>query len=266
MDDYYKILDVPENATQSQIKHAFRQKAKSLHPDTSGADGEQVRRLLQAYKTLSAIDARSKFDSVFKKYETVARSSSDDVFFDYVLWLSKRQDSDSRTKLIFFFLLHDKETEAVTEYLSLLKKTPSYVLEKYLEREDFMDIGFILAEELYFRQHYYEACCILNRIFVLEQERPYFKFFFPEVQTLFWDIIKNKLLGSISDELALDCWEDALELGLDKKCDSIIFGKMAEAFNRIGDIDSARACLKEALTLDSSVKGVSRLRNKLGVL
>ena len=36
MTDYYKILGVRQNATLSEIKRAYREKAKILHPDLSG--------------------------------------------------------------------------------------------------------------------------------------------------------------------------------------------------------------------------------------
>ena len=40
--DYYKILAVPKSATDKQIKKAFREKARLLHPDKNDSpDAEQ---------------------------------------------------------------------------------------------------------------------------------------------------------------------------------------------------------------------------------
>ena len=36
MKDFYKILGVRPNATLSEIKRAYREKAKLLHPDLTG--------------------------------------------------------------------------------------------------------------------------------------------------------------------------------------------------------------------------------------
>jgi curved DNA-binding protein CbpA len=32
----YRLLDIPFNATEEQIKKAYRKKAKEYHPDTGG--------------------------------------------------------------------------------------------------------------------------------------------------------------------------------------------------------------------------------------
>ena len=42
--DYYEILEVDKNATQDEIKNAFRKKARQLHParrEGQGSDGAE---------------------------------------------------------------------------------------------------------------------------------------------------------------------------------------------------------------------------------
>ena len=61
MQDCYKILGVPQNATASEIKRAYRKKAKELHPDlSSGAEtSAQFQELVKAYEILSDAKQRS---------------------------------------------------------------------------------------------------------------------------------------------------------------------------------------------------------------
>ena len=41
--DYYEILGVPKDASQSDIKNAFRQQARKLHPDVNKAPDAEER-------------------------------------------------------------------------------------------------------------------------------------------------------------------------------------------------------------------------------
>jgi DnaJ family protein A protein 2 len=50
--DHYKILGVPMNASQEDIKKAYRQKALLCHPD-KGGDPEEFKKLLSSYKALT---------------------------------------------------------------------------------------------------------------------------------------------------------------------------------------------------------------------
>ena len=75
MSDYYKILGIPVNATEEQIKSAYRKKAKQFHPDVSQSRGSNIRfqLLSEAYRTLIHRDKRRKYD-VKLKYGIETRS------------------------------------------------------------------------------------------------------------------------------------------------------------------------------------------------
>lgn len=59
--DYYKTLGVSRDATQEEIKKAFRKKARTSHPD-AGGDEEQFKELNEAYEVLSDEKKRKLYD------------------------------------------------------------------------------------------------------------------------------------------------------------------------------------------------------------
>lgn len=60
--DYYSILGVKENATQDEIKKAYKKLAMKHHPDRGG-DTKLFQSISQAYDTLSDPDKRSQYDA-----------------------------------------------------------------------------------------------------------------------------------------------------------------------------------------------------------
>jgi len=64
MSNYYDILGVAKDATQAEIKSAFRKKARELHPDVNKAPDaeEKFKELGKAYETLSNEEKRSLYD------------------------------------------------------------------------------------------------------------------------------------------------------------------------------------------------------------
>ncbi|KQT21605.1 molecular chaperone DnaJ [Chryseobacterium sp. Leaf405] len=63
--DYYKILGVDKNATQDDIKKAYRKLARKSHPDLNPDDKEAEKRfkeLNEANEVLSNVENRAKYD------------------------------------------------------------------------------------------------------------------------------------------------------------------------------------------------------------
>src|SRR5678815_1537147 len=61
--DYYLILGVDRNASEGDIKRAFRELARKHHPDVNPHDaGEAFREINEAYAVLSDRDSRARYD------------------------------------------------------------------------------------------------------------------------------------------------------------------------------------------------------------
>lgn len=249
MKDFYKILGVRQNATLAEIKRAYREKAKMFHPDTAGGVSCQNKfnEVVQAYRVLSDIRQRNIFDESF--FVHIKKTYNNIESFDYYKWLSARTDDESRAKFIFYTLMHQKEDEAVAEFKRMQMINPDFSLKKWFTREDFMDYGYILAEELVIRGEYYDAVLLLEQIIKTENSYSYFWCFFPEVIDFTLSILKKNIDGVISDELALDVYERALDLNLGQKADSFFLQKMSEEYSRLGDFTTAEICLQESKKL-----------------
>ena len=65
--DYYQTLGVSRNATDEEIKSAYRKLAKKYHPDHNQGDKdaeEKFKAINEAYEVLGDKDKRKRYDSL----------------------------------------------------------------------------------------------------------------------------------------------------------------------------------------------------------
>jgi curved DNA-binding protein len=92
--NYYEILGISAEATEEEIKRAFRQLARQYHPDLNPGNKvaeERFKELGEAYEVLSDRDKRVKYDGFSQYWEQEGFESAADMLGD-------RRNADQRER------------------------------------------------------------------------------------------------------------------------------------------------------------------------
>ena len=205
MDNHYILLGVKPGAGTAEIKRAFREKAKQFHPDITGAaNAEAMRKLIAAYEALCDVERRFEHDRIYSRY---AKRTG----FDYRTWLNEQGDPGSMAKLVFYEILRLNEDRAIEVWRE--NGGINFQMEKYLARGDWLDLNFLLAEELDKRGFCFEAFKLLAVILAEEARRPYFNLFTPEIKHFILAIAKRRLKEQVDNETWIGCMQELIGAG-----------------------------------------------------
>jgi curved DNA-binding protein len=87
--DYYKILGVSKDATEKDIKRAFRKLARQYHPDVNPDDPqaeERFKELNEAYEVISDPEKRRKYDQLGADWQRFQRAGGQPGEYDWGRW------------------------------------------------------------------------------------------------------------------------------------------------------------------------------------
>ncbi len=68
--DFYTILGIPRNASQDEVKKAYRKLAHQHHPDKQGGNEAKFKEINEAYQVLSDPRKRSQYDQFGSAFES----------------------------------------------------------------------------------------------------------------------------------------------------------------------------------------------------
>jgi curved DNA-binding protein CbpA len=256
---YYDILDIDRNATQPEIKRAFRRLAKKYHPDTNRSRGtaaaKRLKEVIAAYRVLSNERERARYDVLMQSSPTLQRE----------VRRSEARTMKEHAGEILGELLAGRGRRALGLYDDL-KGKGGFHLEEHLEAKDYLDCVFLLAEQCERANRFHEAAELYEELYEREKEPPRQRYFFEEVKARIKKLYSRKLprdVGTPDREIA--CYERILKFDLDKSEKAFILKKIAEVHCRVGNERQAKEIFAEALRLKPGLKGTATIRESLGM-
>jgi hypothetical protein len=95
--NHYETLGITPDATEDEIKIAYRRAAREAHPDRDGGDAEKMQRINAAYAILGDAVARERYDTTGDEGHN---SIEDDARSDLAKMISRHIDAESDDPII----------------------------------------------------------------------------------------------------------------------------------------------------------------------
>jgi len=262
MIDYYAVLKVRSDATEGEVRTAFRRMAKKCHPDVNARRKVwahvQMRKLLDAYEVLSDAGKRAAYD----RRLGWQRNSQRDRYRER---LADKSDPLSRAKLILYDLLQGNEAAAIACYETATAEDPTFRVQDHLDPRDWMDCTFLIAEEYGRRQQYVKALHLYEAIYYSHLAPLHYRHFVSEVAERIRNLCCRDLARSVGPAEAILYYERALSIGLKRADRAFLHKKMAESYHRLGECGKALAQMRIAFDLKPDLKGCQKICQKLGL-
>ena len=244
--DFYEVLRVSPSATQNEIRSAFRRQVLEAHPDKNPQrrawSEQRIRELIEAFDTIGEETSREAFDrrhGVYRRARSRATRVQRPFFFD-------RKDSESRALLVLHYLLHEQPEEALQVLRDMESRMDREFLADLLDRKDYLDCLFLLAEYHLGRRQYREAEFRLRAFYLHDREARFRRHYFDEVVRRLKDLYLRKLPRHAEPAEVLARLRGVEELGLNPSEARLRFHVEAEACLKCGLDEAARSVLEDA--------------------
>ena len=121
--DYYKTLNINRNASQDEIKKAFRSLSKKHHPDKGGNEN-RFKEISEAYDTLSSPEKKQKYDnpSPFDNMRSGEGPNMEDIFNQFFRQNQRREVKKGRNLSISLMVTLDDVFFGVNKILKYKRK------------------------------------------------------------------------------------------------------------------------------------------------
>ncbi|NLW93417.1 MAG: DnaJ domain-containing protein [Chlamydiae bacterium] len=261
MTTYYELLEIDRTASREAVKAAFRAMAKKyhpdFHPDRNRWAHDRIQEVLRAYEVLFDDEKRAVYDRTLSRIE-VRRGSA------YRESLRRRgNDPAACCQLVFLDLLEGRGREGLALYERMRDSRSAFSLKAHMPYRDFLDCGFLVAEELE-RQHRPRAAFEQYReIYREDASRRYFRHFRAEIRLRMRNLVLELLETEGQFAYALGGFADELAGEMNRRERAFLYKKIAERYCRAGEERLARITLLAALQLHPRMGGVKKIRARL---
>lgn len=130
--NYYQILGISINATQEEIKNAYREMAKKYHPDLNpGKDtNKEMKEINEAYEVLSDLEKRKEYDLTIMQKNTTSKINNEDAYKSYTK-LQVESEEDLEPWLKDYLQARRRLTKLYQEYINV-EKVNIYLRQAYM--------------------------------------------------------------------------------------------------------------------------------------
>ncbi|HVR72907.1 MAG TPA: J domain-containing protein [Planctomycetota bacterium] len=264
--DYYSVLGVTPRATPEEIRASFKRLVLEAHPDKNPGRRDwserRVRELIAAFDVLGATESRADFDRERERWATAPRrggratASVEPFFF-------RKSDPESRALLILHYLLHKKPRAALRVLKEMEARCGKDFLCRHLDREDYLDVLFLIGEFHTKGRDYLKAAERLETFYDHEKEARFPRHYFSEVIRLLKDLYLRKIPRSCGGETALRGLRIVERMHLTPAEECLRLTKMAEILRDAGRFREAGQVVDRACTIFPLSKSLEKIRKSI---